>query len=183
MKRFGLLILFLSLSLSALAQDPPVLTLEGLEEFKIGQKPPASSALEGFTFQRLESVEMQEGTEYRVEHLKFYQDGRYLGKARLDDSGEIDEIMIVDPLVRYEGGFAVGSTWDEIQRVFPRVELHYTYVMGKIMAESPPNPGFQVLFETSEYAGKGRLDGEYQKLAESDLKGDAKATILRLFAR
>lgn len=181
MKRLLLLLLFTSLSLTALAQDNPVLSLDGLEEFKLGQKPPTNSQFEGLTFQRNETTEMAEGEEYRMVTLKFYLNGHYLGKARLDDEGRIDEFRIVDPLVRYEGGFAVGSTWDEIQRVFPRVELHYTYVMDKILAESPPNPGFQVLFETSQYSGKSKLEGEFQQLSENDLKAEAPAEALRLY--
>lgn len=168
--------------LPALGQDSPVLTPTGLEEFQVGKTAPSKSAFPGLTTKKVEVVEWEEGEKYENTYLKFFLNGRYLGKAFLVDGKVIREITIVDSAVRYEGGFAVGSTWDEVQRVFPRVELNYTYISEGIYASSEAVPGLQVRFSPADYVGSGPLVGEWKKLNESDLKASSKATMLRLFS-
>ena len=173
------LLCFMTL-LPALAQDPPVLTPDGLEEFKLGAAPPEQSTFDGLTAQRVETTEWQEGEEYRITLLKFYLNGHYLGKGRLEE-GKLAEVIVVDPKVRYEGGFAVGSSWDEIQRVFPGPQLHYTYVTDRLFADSEYQDGVQVNFSKDDYVGSEELRWEFQNLKEDALKPEARATSIRVY--
>ena len=162
------------------AQDLPVLSPDGLEEFKLGATPPKESQFEGLTAQKIETTEWQEGEEYKLTLLKFYLNGHYLGKGRLEE-GKLAEIPVVGPKVRYEGGFAVGSTWDEIQRVFPGPQLHFTYVSDRLFAASEYQDGVQVNFSKEDYVGSEELRGEFQNLKEEALKPEAKATSIRVY--
>lgn len=173
------LLCFMAL-LPALAQDLPVLSPDGLEEFKLGAVPPEESAFDGLTAQRVETTEWQEGEEYKITLLKFYLNGHYLGKGRLEE-GNLAEITVVDPKVRYEGGFAVGSSWDEIQRVFPGPTLHYTYVTDRLFAASEYQDGVQVNFSKDDYIGSEDLRWELQSLPETTLKPEAEATSIRVY--
>ena len=180
MKLVITLLLCLFLLTPCAAQDLPLLSPDGLEEFKLGEKPPEKSEFEGLTTQIVETTEWEEGEEYHLTYLKFYLDGHYLGKGRIDE-GKLAEITIVDPKVRYEGGFAVGSSWDEIQRVFPGPQLHYTYVTDRLFAESEYQSGVQIDFSKEDYVGTEELRWELQKLKEDTLDADAPAKSIRIY--
>lgn len=176
-----LLLLLCHLPIWAQSQgEPPCLSVEGLEDFRLGQKPPIRSSFPGLSALQVETLERREGEVYRHQDLKFFHYGHYLGKGRLHQ-GVLEEITLVDPRVRYHGGFAVGSSWDEVQRVFPRVQLHYTYVMDVIFADSPQVPGLQVHFAPRDYVGKRPLEGELTDLPEQSLPAHARVRALRLF--
>lgn len=174
------LLLCLITLLPGAAQDLPVLSPEGLEEFKLGATPPTESQFEGLTAQKVETTEWQEGEEYKLTLLKFYLNGHYLGKGRLEE-GKLAEITVEDPKVRYEGGFAVGSSWDEIQRVFPGPQLHYTYITDRLFASSEYQDGVQINFSKDDYVGPEDLRWEFQSLKEETLKPGAKATSIRIY--
>lgn len=174
------ILISLFLFLPSLAEDAPLLTPKGLEAYKLGSPPPDDSGFPGLTAQRVQTKEMQEGEVYEVSWLKFYQDGHYLGKAMLQE-GKLYEIVIVDAKVRYEGGFAVGSTWDEIQRVFPGPQLHFTYVSDRLFADSEYQEGVQVNFAKEDYVGTEELRWEFQNLKDDALKANAEAQSIRIF--
>ena len=173
-------LLFLLLT-PVVGQEFPLLTPTGLEDFKVGQRPPAQSSFAGLTTLRQELTEWEEGEAYRNVYLKLFQDGHYLGKARLNKQGVIDEIVIVDPRARYEGGFAVGSTWRDVQRVFPQVGLAHSYLVGAVIASSPQVPGLQAYLEDKYPPEGGRPAAEWAELDESAIPPDARVQSLRLF--
>lgn len=178
--RFILTALTVLLYLSpAVAEEFPTLTDQGMEEYKLGAAPPALSKFPGLTMKLHETVEMQEGTKYKVAFLKFYLNGRYLCKATLDDGGRIDEFLVTAPGVRWEHGMAVGNDWGELQRVLPRPKLVYTYVSDTLFASSEEYPNLQ--FQFSKSACKKKLSGEYQVLPESSLPETSKIIGIRLF--
>ena len=162
--------------------DVPSLTNTGLEDYQLGQLPPAKSRSVGLTHLRLRKKEMAEGETYTVNFLKLFLNGEYLGKAILDDQLRIKEMLIVSPLVGHEAGFGVGTDWHVAARSFPGGEVVYTYVSDRILAHGGKmNPGIQLLFDKSVYKGTKSLRGEWQVIPETDLSPDCKISGVRLY--
>lgn len=170
------------LSLPALAQEVPTLHQDGLENYKMGKTPPAKSEFPGLTHTTVVKTESAEGETYKTTYLKFFLQGEYLGKARLDDQGKIDEIVVVSPKVGHDNGYRVGQEYLEAARSFPMGEVIYTYVSDSLFTSSPQLEGLQLFLDKKDYRGKAALEGEYQKIDESDLAASAKITKMRLFS-
>jgi hypothetical protein len=177
----ALLSLFFVSFSAGLSQDAPDLDSTGLANYKIGSTTPATSGFEGLTHKQVVEVEMAEGESYRVNYLKLFLNGVYLGKARLGDSNEIEELTIVSPLVRHAAGYAVGTTYDTASRSFPEGKLFYTYVSDALWTESNSVGPVQLHFDKSAYKGKEELRWELQEIEEADFDLQAKITKIRLY--
>ena len=181
MKAVSTLCLLFFLSLPVLAQDKPSLTGQGLEDYRIGAKAPAKSNFPGLTHLEQTLKIQEEGETIITKYLKFFQNGRYLGKARLDSRGIIDELRIVSPEVRHEAGYAVGDAWSQVARVFPMGKLYYTYVSDWLFIESKSVGHLQLHFDKKDYRGKKELRFELQELDENDLSNEAKLRWIRIY--
>ncbi len=165
-----------------LAEERPLgMTEQGLYNYLMGEKAPVTSGEPGLTHEKVVETESAEGETYKTTYLKLSYQGKPVGKARLDDTGVIDELIIESPLVRHEAGYGVGTEWREAARSFPGGELIYTYVSDSLFAQSEYLEGLQLHLDKSDYQGKKPLDGEFQKIPESELKPTAKIKKIRLY--
>ncbi len=166
---------------TALAQDPPVLSNHGLEAYRLNEMLPAEDSLPGVSHKVVTVAESAEGMNYNVQYAKIFYKGYYLGRAKLDGEGLIEELEIVSDKVRHQAGYRVGSTWRELQMAITDPTLHYTYVSESLFATSPEIDTVQAHFDTRDYRGKAALSGEYQTLANDALPDNAKIKMIRMF--
>lgn len=182
MKRILLVLVLAVLTLPALGLDGPTLSQDGLENYKIGRTAPATSGLPGLTHKQIVRTETAEGNTYRITYLKLFFNGIYIGKARLDDQGKIDEILVTNPIVHHNNGYHVGQEYLEAARSFPMGEVIYTYVSDTLFTSSRQLEGLQLFLDKRDYRGKAPLEGEYQKINEDELAPGARITEMRLFS-
>lgn len=181
MKYLASLLLFISFVLPSFAEDSPTLTGKGLEEYQMGKPAPSESDFPGLTHLRVQQSSQEEGETVVTTYLKLFLQGRYLGKARLDAEGLVDELTIISPEVRHAAGYSVGQTWDSVARVFPMGKLYYTYISDWLFVESEAVGHLQLHFDKSDYQGSSTLDGELQELHENDLSDEAQLKSIRLY--
>ncbi|MGE0491063.1 MAG: hypothetical protein AB7S38_17785 [Vulcanimicrobiota bacterium] len=176
-----LLILLLLAWLPVLAQDEPNLTKDGLEDFYLGQLPPESSRNPALSYQRFLRKQTREGSPEEIAYLDISFQHHVIAQAILDPDGTIREIVVSAPGVYHEHGFAVGLTWEDVQRVTPNAEVFYTYVSDRIVVDHVDEGNTQLLFTKSDYIGSRRLEGEHQKLGLDDIRPRAVVRSMRTF--
>ena len=182
MRSFLIAVMLLISTGLPLAEERPLgMTEQGLHNYLMGKKAPATSGEPGLTHEKVVETESAEGETYKTTYLKLSYQGKPVGRARLDDTGAIDELIIESPLVRHEAGYGVGTEWQEAARSFPGGELFYTYVSDSLFAQSEYLEGLQLHLNKADYQGKKPLDGEFQKIPESELKPTARITKIRLY--
>ena len=160
----------------------PKVTLEGLEDLKLGAPLPSKSVFPGLVLKTYQEPDYDEaGRPISRTLVKFYHEGFYLGRGMIDANKRLVELEITDWRVTYDFRFAAASTWKHVQTQLSDVKLHYAYDLDALVAESPELPGLQVHFDTAAYGTQSRLTGDFTPLAVTGLPGAAKATKLRLF--
>ncbi len=160
----------------------PGVSLEGLEDLRLGATLPAKSSFPGLTFKFYQEPDYDEaGRPMTRTFVKLYHDGFYLGSGMLDAQRRLVELEVVDWRVTFDGRFAPSSTWSHLCGQLPQVKLYYAYNLDALVAECPNLPGLQVHFDPDLYGTKSRLKGEFTPLALTGLPGTAKASKLRLF--
>lgn len=160
----------------------PRVSLEGLEDLRLGAPLPARSSFPGLTFKFYQEPDYDEAGRPTTRSLvKLYHQGFYLGSGMLDSQKRLVELEVVDWRVTFDGRFAPASTWSHLRTQLPQVKLYYAYNLDALVAECPELPGLQVHFEPAFYGTQSRLKGEFTPLALTGLPGATKASKLRLF--
>lgn len=162
--------------------DYPRVSLDGLEDLRLGAPLPAKSTFTGLTYKLFHEPDYDEaGRPTTRAFAKLYHNGFYVGSGMLDSKKRLVELEITDWRVSFQGHFAPASTWSHLRAQLPDVKLHYAYNLDALVAESPDLPGLQVHFDPTLYGTQSKLKGEFTPLALTGIPGSAKASSLRLF--